>query len=75
MPDARGRWISDAHIRSEAEIADLAQYVPQSAVDAVRDAFRKIVLENQDHSAMLEKLLPELQQAPSKRSEALDWLV
>jgi hypothetical protein len=40
----------------------------------VRDAFRKIVLENQDHSAMLDKLLPELRQSPSKRSEALDWL-
>ncbi len=66
--------MTDDNIRSEAEIADLAPYVPQSAIDAVRDAFRKIVLENQDHSALLDKLLPELQQMPSKRSQALDWL-
>ncbi len=74
MSDARGKWNSDAHQRSETEIADLAPYVSQSAVDAVRDAFRAIVLENQEHSELLDKLLPQLKEEPSRRSESLDWL-
>ena len=74
MSDARGAWNTDLHKRSESEIADLAPYVSQSAVDAVRDAFRGIVLENQEHSEVLDELLPQLKEEPSMRSQSLDWL-
>lgn len=74
MADAKSKWNTDAHRESETEIADLAPYVSRSAVDAVRDAFRAIVLENQDHSELLDELLPRLKQEPSMRSQSLDWL-
>ena len=65
MSDTRGAWNTDLHNRSETEIADLAPYVSQSAVDAVRDAFRGIVLENQEHSEVMDELLPQLKEEPS----------
>jgi len=74
MSEKSGKSVPDDRQRTEKQIADLVPYVSGSAVDAVRDALLRIVVENREHSEILDLLLPKLEQMPSKRSEALDWL-
>lgn len=74
MSEKSGKSVPNDRQRSEKQIADLVPYVAGSAVDAVRDALLRIVVENREHSEILDILLPKLDQMPSKRAEALDWL-